>query len=111
MFWPHPTGMAFRDDDPVKYGLPGSSDIVGVSFGGYFCGIEVKTGYGRLRQNQVNFRNSVQRWGGIFIEARSIEQTVADLTAELQRRGAEQGNCLELDGQGRLSARSGGGVP
>lgn len=65
----------------THYGLPGSPDIIGIgttsSGVGVFIGIECKTGHGRLSERQNNFRAMVEQLRGIYIEARSVDATVA----------------------------------
>ncbi len=76
----------------IDYGLtPGSADIIGITprivtaedVGrtlGIFTSIEVKTGSGRLQQNQIQWGTFVTSNGGIAVEARS-EQDALDAIA------------------------------
>lgn len=84
--WKNATGKArsMHDDDVIiAYGLDGSADITGIlkckSNLGIRLEVEVKTGSGRLRENQINFRNMIQRMGGLHIEARDVESVVAEV--------------------------------
>lgn len=70
------TGLSMDGSRVIKFGVPGSPDIMGIGPQGKFLGVEVKTGSGVLRQEQIAFRDMVRRQGGIFIEARSIEDVV-----------------------------------
>lgn len=81
--WSNDTpGLAYtRAGKPFKSGLTGSSDIL-ACIRGRFIGIECKTGTGSLSTPQRRFRDAVVRHGGIFIEARSVEQVVETLRAE-----------------------------
>ena len=81
--WSNDTvGLAYdRNGRPFKAGLTGSSDIL-ACIKGRFVGIECKTGKGSLSTPQRRFRDAVARAGGIFIEARSVDQVKADLTKE-----------------------------
>lgn len=74
-FWNHPTGMAwFKNGTPVRYGLVGSSDIVGMTGTGQFLGIETKHRVtGAQRAGQVKFQRAVEKRGGIYVLARSVE--------------------------------------
>lgn len=57
-----------------KYGTKGVSDIIGFRAPhAQFIAIEIKTGTGKLTKEQRAFKCAVERCGGIFIEARSIE--------------------------------------
>lgn len=71
LFWANETGAAFRDGDMIHYGLPGSPDILGCVKGGYFIGVEVKTGSARIRDTQRRFRDALAVWDGVFVVARS----------------------------------------
>lgn len=67
---------------PVKFGLPGSTDIL-ACIAGRMVAIEVKTGTGRLQQNQRDFRAAAAKAGALHIEARSVDDVI---------------NTLKLDG-------------
>lgn len=81
--WSNDTvGLAYdRNGRPFKAGLTGSSDIL-ACIKGRFIGIECKTGKGSLSTPQRRFRDAVQRHGGIFIEARSVDDVATVLKAE-----------------------------
>lgn len=89
IFWPHPTGMAWTRDGkrPIRYGLPGSSDIVGC-LAGRWVGIEVKTETGKQRDAQIAFQRVIEVAGGIYIVARSPEEAVDQLRARIEDAGA-----------------------
>ena len=57
----------------VKYGLPGSADILGILKGGRFLAIEVKAEKGSQSEQQVAFQWMVERFGGLYILARSVD--------------------------------------
>ena len=52
---------------------PGVPDIVGILPGGRFLGIEVKTAKGKLSDKQAYFKEMIEKNGGLYILARSIE--------------------------------------
>lgn len=56
----------------VRYGHPGSPDIFAV-VAGQLIGIEVKDAKGRLNENQVGFRDGLERAGGRYVVARSLD--------------------------------------
>jgi len=56
----------------------GVSDIIGI-FEGKPLAIEIKTGRGRLSEYQQAFAETWQREGGIFIEARSVDDVIEGL--------------------------------
>ena len=53
-------------------GICGAPDVICV-VGGQFIGIEVKDIKGRLNENQMKFKEDLERAGGIYIVARSID--------------------------------------
>ena len=81
--WSNDTpGLAYdRNGNPFNSGLTGSSDIL-ACIKARFIAIECKTGTGKLSTPQRAFRDAVQRAGGIFIEARSVEDVTAILRLE-----------------------------
>ena len=64
--WANNTGMIKTDDRVVKFGLKGSSDIIGI-YKGIFLGIEVKTGNAKQSKFQINFQKMVEKMGGIYV--------------------------------------------
>jgi hypothetical protein len=70
--WKNNTGMAFQRGRPIKFGLKGSSDIIGILSDGTFLAIECKTGKARQSQHQKNFQKMIEQFGGIYILARSL---------------------------------------
>lgn len=58
----------------VRFGCPGSPDILGIAKGGIWFGIEVKTEMGRMSEAQKNFRNMVLSMGGHYACVRSINE-------------------------------------
>lgn len=82
MAWQNNTGV-LRDATgrPVRYGLPGSSDIIAV-VNGRFVGIEAKVGADRQRQNQADFATAVRKAGGVYILARSVDDVRHTLALE-----------------------------
>ena len=72
--WKNHVGVAAIKGRVIRYGLPGSSDIMGITApGGRFIAIEVKTGTRRLSPQQKKFRDMVSSFGGIYVEARCLE--------------------------------------
>ena len=92
--WNNPSGMgrAMNDDHPIRFGLKGSSDIIGIigaePLRGKWLAIETKTEVGRQSKEQINFMNMIRAMGGIYIIARSVHDVYAalfDAGLELQR--------------------------
>ncbi len=82
LLWENKTGVAWvkarRGMRPVRYGLPGSPDIIGIASRkitpadvgktvGQFVGIEVKVGSDPMKDNQKRFSKRMQELGGLFI--------------------------------------------
>ena len=73
--WRHETGLAYwPDGTPVRIGLPGSGDLIGVLADGRFLSLEVKTPTGRQTQQQQKFQKMVELFNGVYILAQSAEQ-------------------------------------
>ena len=68
----------------VRFGIPGQADISGIiSPSGRRIEIECKTGSGVLSKPQRNWRDMIERHGGLFVEARSKQDVAAALGIEL----------------------------
>lgn len=66
--------VGFDEARRVRYGIKGSPDILGiVGPHGRALGIEVKTGVGRLSPQQKAWRRVFEAKGGLYVEARSVE--------------------------------------
>jgi len=57
---------------PIKFGYPGSSDIIGV-YKGRFLAIEVKRRKGVRKKEQIAFQRIITESGGIAIFAECVE--------------------------------------
>lgn len=72
--------IVIKEAYPVKFGLPGSADLIGIlAPAGRFIAVEVKGAKGRQRANQKNFEAMVTAMGGIYILAQSTEEAQARL--------------------------------
>jgi hypothetical protein len=70
-FWANNTGAVKTVKGHFqRYGLKGSSDIIGLSKTGQFVGIEVKTGAGRQSGDQKNFQRMIESNGGMYFMVR-----------------------------------------
>ena len=67
----------------IRFGLPGSTDIIGFLPTGRGLVVEVKTGVARLQKNQTDFRTAATRRNVLHIEARSVPQMLAELEPAL----------------------------
>ncbi|MBB4616934.1 hypothetical protein [Sphingomonas abaci] len=78
--WSNATGAAKVDGRMLRYGLPGSADIL-ACVGGRMFGIEAKVGRDAWRPKQRAFAEALTRAGGIYILARSTDGTGDDAVA------------------------------
>lgn len=81
--WAVETGaLQVNDSDRwIHYGLPGAFDITGIVFVKRFTlgvriELEVKTGSGRLSENQINYGKMITRLGGFEKEVRSVDDAI-----------------------------------
>lgn len=81
LVWSNPTGAVRADDRFIRFGQPGSPDILGC-LKGRFVGIECKVGKDRQSTVQKNFEAAISRNGGVYILARSIDDVRNRLTLE-----------------------------
>jgi hypothetical protein len=89
-YWENPTGGIQGQDRFVKYGLPGSTDIIGHTGQGRAVYIEIKTKGGKLsvkknKPDQVKFKKMVLRSNCIHIVARENYKDDPEFN-QLQRR-------------------------
>lgn len=79
--WRNNTGKLLnpRTGRWVSFGLPGSGDALGILQGGRFLAIETKTARGQLRPEQIAFRAMVERRGGLYVLARSVDDAVEEV--------------------------------
>jgi hypothetical protein len=79
--WRQNTG-ALKDSNGrlVRYGLVGSGDISGILAGGRRLEIECKVGKGRQSEHQRAFGEMIQRYGGVYLVVRSVEDAVDGVT-------------------------------
>jgi hypothetical protein len=72
--WLNNTGaLPVGDKRFIRFGLKGSSDIIGILPGGRFLAVECKSETGRLSPAQRDFLEAVQAHGGLAVVARSHE--------------------------------------
>lgn len=79
-------GKPARKDDegayPVRFGVEGQADISGVMLpSGRRLEIECKTEKGRQSEAQENWQRMIERFGGVYVLARSVEDVDRALAA------------------------------
>lgn len=80
-----PGMVILREARPVTFGLPGSSDIIGVS-AGLAIAPEVKTPGGQLSDQQRRFAAAFERAGGLHLVVRDPVEAVAAVRKRLEIR-------------------------
>jgi hypothetical protein len=79
LIWRNNTGFGYTTaGSPVRFGLVGSADLIGC-YAGRFLAIETKAPGGRLTKEQAAFRDAVQRTGGVWILARSVDDVAREV--------------------------------
>jgi hypothetical protein len=75
-YWSNPTGAVRTSNGHFqRYGLVGSSDIIGISNKGIFTAIEIKTGTTSVQsKHQKNFQKMIDKQCGIYLLIRGEEQ-------------------------------------
>ncbi len=84
--WRNNSGMLYdRHGRPVRFGLVGSADIIGLIGGsGRFLAIEVKVPGRRRTTVQESFSSMVTSLGGVSILATSVDEARAGILSALQ---------------------------
>ncbi len=79
--WRNNTGaLTDQRGQLITYGLKGSADILGlIAPDGRFLAIEVKNERGKQSPAQIAFGEMVEKMGGIYILARSVEDVYRGL--------------------------------
>lgn len=83
--WKNATGVARSLDSErvVSFGLKGSSDLIGILKTGKFLAVEIKTGKAVQTEQQKNFQAMIERFGGLYILARSVQDALDQLEKNL----------------------------
>lgn len=68
---------------PVKFGVPGQGDLSGLILpSGRRLEIECKTVKGKQSEDQRNFQAMIERFGGLYVLARSVADVDQALASE-----------------------------
>lgn len=78
--WRNSVGAAQLGDRHIRFGLPGSADILAV-WRGRFLAVEVKAARGKQSPKQQAFERRVVGAGGLYVLARSVDDVRAVLEA------------------------------
>ena len=83
--WRNNTRTVFVAGRPLKFGIEGGGDIIGILPGGRFLSIEVKRPGGttakKRAEKQREFLDTINKSGGLAITARSVEEVMEALNA------------------------------
>jgi hypothetical protein len=71
--WRANAGVARIGDRVVRFGVPGQADLTGILPGGRRLEIEVKSTDGRQTEEQRNYQRMIERMGGVYVLARSVD--------------------------------------
>jgi len=77
--WRNNSGVARIDGRWVRFGAPGSPDIIGVLPGGRFLGVEVKTLVGKESDRQREFRERIESSGGVALVVHNTGEMLAKI--------------------------------
>jgi hypothetical protein len=66
---------------PVKFGLEGQADLTGLLTDGRRLEVECKTARGRQSEAQQRFQAMIERFGGVYVLARSVADVDGALAA------------------------------
>ena len=78
--WRNQTGGAYASNRRfLRFGCPGSADILGIQRSGKFIAIEVKAALGRQSPGQKAWQRRIETLGGIYILARSVDDVIKQL--------------------------------
>ena len=71
----------------VRFGLAGQADLTGILPNGLRLEIEVKRDGGRQTLEQCRYQAMIQRFGGVYVLARSVEDVWAAIGSYLRGQG------------------------
>lgn len=81
--WRNNTGALFnKAGRMIRYGLKGSSDIIGILPDGRFLAVECKTSKGKASPAQVEFIKNIKANNGVGMIVRSPDELLAKLKEE-----------------------------
>lgn len=71
--WRQNTGAVSYHGRTVRFGIPGAADLTGILPGGLRLEIECKSAAGRQSPDQRKYQRIVERFGGVYVLARSVD--------------------------------------
>ena len=70
--WRANTGVARRGNQFIRFGVVGQADLTGILPGGIRLEIETKSTTGRQTVEQRAYQQMIERFGGVYVLARSV---------------------------------------
>jgi len=83
--WLNPRGVGLFGNRRVTFGVPGQADICGLLHTGRMVQIEIKVGPDKQSNDQKNFQAMIERMGGLYILARSVEDVRAAIEEAMKK--------------------------
>ena len=71
--WRQNTGAAAYGPRIVHFGVPGAADLTGILPDGRRLEIECKSATGRQTREQRNYQRMIEKFNGVYVLARSVE--------------------------------------
>ena len=71
--WRANAGVARISRRVVAFGIRGQADLTGILSNGRRLEVEVKSERGRQSRQQRDFQRMIERFGGLYVLARSVE--------------------------------------
>lgn len=71
--WRANTGVARIAKRVVRFGIPGQADLTGILPDGRRLEVEVKSPTGRQTRCQRSFQRMIEKFNGVYVLARSVE--------------------------------------
>ena len=78
LFWRNNSGAVRTGSRFIRYGLPGSPDVIGI-VNGQFVGIEVKREDGKQSECQQEFERLATKYGGRYAVVRSAREAIENV--------------------------------
>jgi hypothetical protein len=88
--WRQNCGVARIGKRVVRFGVPGQADLTGILPGGKRLEIEVKTNFGQQTEEQKAYQRIIERFGGVYVLARSVEDVWRAIGGYLRVQGPPQ---------------------
>ena len=82
--WRANTGVARIEKRVVRFGVPGQADLTGILPEGRRLEIEVKSPTGRQTPEQRSFQGIIEKFNGVYVLARSVEDVWSALRKYLE---------------------------